>query len=138
MHEGAVAAVRCRGLEKRYGAQEALRGLDLEVGEGTLFGFLGPNGAGKSTTLRILSGLVRANAGEASIFGVDVRDHVRAAKRASFLIEDAVFPRHLTARETLKRAASYMGVPMDETPLERVGMQHARDRKTGGYSHGRA
>ena len=129
-------AVICRGLEKRYGPQRALLGLDLSVPRGTLFGFLGPNGAGKSTTLRILSGLVRANAGTASIFGRDVRDHVRATAGASFLIENAVFPGHLTAREVLKRAAAFMRCGMDETPLERVGMAHARNRRTRGYSHG--
>ena len=68
-----VAAVLCQGLKKRYGSQEALRGLDLEVPAGALFGFLGPNGAGKSTTLRILSGLVRADAGRAELHGIDAR-----------------------------------------------------------------
>lgn len=129
-------AVLCNGLHKRYGPHEALRGLDLEVPEGSLFGFLGPNGAGKSTTLRILSGLVRANAGSASIFGVPVRDHVAATRRTSFLIENAVFPRHLTAAQVLKRTAALMGAEYDESLLERVDMTHARDRKTGGYSHG--
>jgi len=129
-------AVLCEGLEKRYGPHKALRGLDLEVPAGTLFGFLGPNGAGKSTTLRILSGLVRPNGGRASLFGTDVRRHVAAAARVSFLVENAVFPRHLTARDVLRRAAAYMGVAPDETPLERVGLAYARDRKTGGYSHG--
>ncbi len=130
------AAVSCRGLKKRYGPHEALRGLDLEVPAGTLFGFLGPNGAGKTTTLRILAALVSADAGKAELFGVDAGRHVRATRRATFLIENAVFPAHLTARKVLKRAAAYMKVPFDETPLERVGMAHARDRKTGGYSHG--
>jgi len=130
------AAVVCRGLEKRYGPHRALSGLDLEVERGTLFGFLGPNGAGKSTTLRILAGLVRANAGTASIFGHDVRDHVRATAGTSFLIENAVFPGHLTAIGVLKRAAALMRCEMDETPLERVGMTHARNRRTKGYSHG--
>ena len=130
------AAVLCEGLKKRYGRHHALRGLDLQVPAGTLFGFLGPNGAGKSTTLRILSNMVRANAGSARIFGTDVRRHVAAARRTAFLIENAVFPNHLTAREVLKRTAAYMRVPFEETPLERVDMQHARDRKTGGYSHG--
>jgi len=130
------SAVLCRGLVKSYGPHEALRGLDLDVPAGTLFGFLGPNGAGKSTTLRVLAGLVSADAGEARLFGVDAAEHVRAARRTSFLIENAVFPPHLTARDVLKRAAAYMRVPFDETPLERVGMAHARGRKTGGYSHG--
>ncbi|MHC4136522.1 MAG: ABC transporter ATP-binding protein [Planctomycetota bacterium] len=129
-------AVLCEGLEKRYGPHRALQGLDLEVPAGTLFGFLGPNGAGKSTTLRILAGLVRPDGGRASLFGTDVRRHVAAATRVSFLVENAVFPRHLTARDVLRRTAAYMGVAHDETPLERVGLAYARDRKTGGYSHG--
>jgi ABC-2 type transport system ATP-binding protein len=132
----AAPAVLCEGLEKRYGRHEALRGLDLEVPEGSLFGFLGPNGAGKSTTLRILAGLVRASAGRAEILGVDVRRHVKAAARATFLIENAVFPPHLTARETLARAASFLRVPCDGAQLDRVGLAHARDRRTGGFSHG--
>ena len=131
-----AAAVHCAGLEKRYGPHRALAGLDLDVPAGTLFGFLGPNGAGKSTTLRILSGLVRSDGGSAALFGVDVRRHVEATSRASFLIENAVFPPYLTSRQVLKRAASFMRVPFDETPLERVGLAYARDRKTGGYSHG--
>jgi ABC-2 type transport system ATP-binding protein len=132
----ATAAVLCEGLRKRYGPHEALRGLDLDVPRGSLFGFLGPNGAGKSTTLRILSGLVRADAGRAAILGTDVTRHVAAAARATFLIENAVFPPHLTARQTLARAASFMRVPADESQLERVGLAHARDRRAGGFSHG--
>lgn len=131
-----MAAVLTEGLRKRYGPHEALRGLDLEVPAGALFGFLGPNGAGKSTTLRILAGLVRSDAGRAELHGIDVRRHVAAAARTTFLIENAVFPPHLTARETLKRAASFLRVPADETQLDRVGLGPARDRKTGGFSHG--
>ncbi|MCK6459733.1 MAG: ABC transporter ATP-binding protein [Planctomycetes bacterium] len=131
-----MPAVLCQWLRKRYGPHEALRGLDLEVPEGSLFGFLGPNGAGKSTTLRILAGLVRADGGRAELHGVDARRHVAAAARTTFLIENAVFPAHLTARETLRRAASLMRVEADEAQLERVGLAHARDRRTGGFSHG--
>ena len=131
-----TAAVHCEGLCKRYGPHEALRGLDLTVPEGALFGLLGPNGAGKSTTLRILAGLVRADSGSASIFGVPAREHVVAAGRAAFLIENAVFPPQLTARRVIRRTAAYMGVDPDETVLERVGMTHALNRKAGGYSHG--
>jgi ABC-2 type transport system ATP-binding protein len=129
-------AVLCEGLEKRFGPHKALQGLDLEVPAGTLFGFLGPNGAGKSTTLRILAGLMRPSRGRASLFGTDVRHHVAAAGRTSFLVENAVFPGHLTARGVLRRTAAYMGVAPDETPLERVGLSYASDRKTGGFSHG--
>ncbi|MEM8883235.1 MAG: ABC transporter ATP-binding protein [Planctomycetota bacterium] len=131
-----TSAVHCEGLIKRYGPHEALRGLDLEVPKGALFGFLGPNGAGKSTTLRILAGLVRAQGGHASIFGWSVLSHTKATARAAFLIENAIFPAHLTAWQVIRRTARYMGVEPDEAVLARVGMDHARDRRTGGYSHG--
>ena len=98
MIEAANAAVHCRDLRKSYGKHVALDGLTLEVPAGSLFGLLGPNGAGKSTTLRILAGLVRANAGEATLFSVPARQHVAATRRTSFLIENACFPGHLTAR----------------------------------------
>jgi ABC-2 type transport system ATP-binding protein len=132
----AGAAVRCEGLAKRFRGQVALRGLDLETPEGTLFGFLGPNGAGKTTTLRILAGLIRPDAGRASIFGVPVRHHVAAAARASFLIEDAVFPPQITARQALRRTEALQGARRDDSPLERVGLAGAADRKVGGFSHG--
>jgi len=131
-----TSAVRCEGLHKRYGPHQALRGLDLDVPTGSLFGFLGPNGAGKSTTLRILSGLVRANSGSATIFGSPVSRHVDATARAAFLIENAVFPPHLTAAQVLRRSAAYSGVSIDLDVLDRVGMEHARNRRTRGYSHG--
>jgi len=131
-----TAAVLCTGLQKKYGPHEALRGLDLDVPQGSLFGLLGPNGAGKSTTLRILAGLVRADAGEARIFDRPATEHTDATARTAFLIENAVFPPHLTARRVLRRTADYMGVACDESVLARVDMLHARDRRTGGYSHG--
>ncbi|MFQ5844618.1 MAG: ABC transporter ATP-binding protein, partial [Planctomycetota bacterium] len=132
----APPAVECSGLHKSYGSQPALRGLDLEVPPGSLFGFLGPNGAGKSTTLRILSALIRADSGRALVHGVDARDHVAAAQGVSFLIEEAVFPAHLTARDVLRRSAAYMGVERDEAVLERVGLAGVAGRRTGGFSHG--
>ncbi|MEE8104296.1 MAG: ABC transporter ATP-binding protein [Planctomycetota bacterium] len=129
-------AVRCRGLRKSYGKHVALDGLNLDVPAGSLFGLLGPNGAGKSTTLRILAGLVRAQAGDATLFGVPATQHVAAARNTSFLIENAVFPGHLTARRVLKRTADYMRAENDDTLLERVGIPEAADRKVGGFSHG--
>jgi ABC-2 type transport system ATP-binding protein len=131
-----TAAVRCTDLRKSYGRHIALDGLTLEVPTGSLFGLLGPNGAGKSTTLRILAGLVRANAGEATLFGVPANDHVAATKKTTFLIENAVFPPHLTARRVLKRTADYMNVDCDTALLDRVGIPEAADRKVGGFSHG--
>ena len=64
--------IEARGLEKWFGAIEAVRGIDLEVRRGEIFGFLGPNGAGKSTTINILCTLLRPTAGRASVAGFDV------------------------------------------------------------------
>ncbi len=64
-------AIVARGLVKSYGRIRALRGVDLEVERGELFGFLGPNGAGKTTTIRCLLDLIRPNAGEIRVFGLD-------------------------------------------------------------------
>ena len=69
-------ALAVRSLRKRYGVVEALRGVDLQVGEGQLVGLLGPNGAGKSTLVKILVGLVRATDGKAEVSGA------RAGSRA--------------------------------------------------------
>jgi ABC-2 type transport system ATP-binding protein len=79
MSEQPVIAVK--GLIKRYGEVEAVRGIDLEVQPGEIFGFLGPNGAGKSTTINILCTLVKATGGSATVAGFDVdrqADAVRA------------------------------------------------------------
>jgi len=65
--------IRTRGLVKRYGAVEAVKGLDLDVKEGEVFGFIGPNGAGKTTTIRILATLLAPDGGDAEVAGYSVR-----------------------------------------------------------------
>ena len=66
------AVIEARGLVKKYGQLEAVRGIDLEVKQGEIFGFLGPNGAGKSTTISMLCTLLSPTAGSASVAGIDV------------------------------------------------------------------
>jgi ABC-2 type transport system ATP-binding protein len=63
--------IEIRGLKKSFGKQEALRGVDLEVKQGEVYGFIGPNGAGKSTTIRILLGMLRKDSGEVTLLGGD-------------------------------------------------------------------
>src|SRR5947209_2806351 len=65
-------AIEVQGLVKRYGDLEAVRGIDLAVHQGEIFGFLGPNGAGKSTTISVLSTLLKPTAGTASVAGLNV------------------------------------------------------------------
>src|SRR4029453_3074079 len=79
-------AIESSGLVKTFGEVRALDGLDLEVATGEVHGFLGPNGAGKSTTIRILLGLVRADAGELSLLGGDPwRDAARLHRRLAYV-----------------------------------------------------
>ncbi len=79
-------AIVARGLVKSYGRVRALRGVDLEVERGELFGFLGPNGAGKTTTIRCLLDLIRPDAGKIRVFGLDpLADPVMVRSRAGYL-----------------------------------------------------
>ena len=94
------AALRLRGVTKRYGARTVLRGLDLDVAPGETVAVLGPNGAGKSTLLRIAAGLARPDAGTVEVAGHDVRkDPLAARKACSFLSQDAPLYDELTPAE---------------------------------------
>ncbi len=97
-----AVAVRAVGLGRRFGAQWALRGVDLELERGEVFGLLGPNGAGKTTTVRLLSALIAPSEGRASIDGFDVvteADAVRA--RIGVLTETPGLYERLTAAQNL-------------------------------------
>ena len=96
-------AIRISGLVKRYGHVRALDGLDLEVPQGVVYGFLGPNGAGKTTTMRILTGLIRPDAGRVELFGELVRwlDR-RPLFNLGALIEAPAFYPYLSGRDNLR------------------------------------
>jgi ABC-2 type transport system ATP-binding protein len=81
-----VAVLETRELQKRFGKTQALAGVNLTVQEGEVYGFIGPNGAGKSTTIRILLGIIKANAGQAHIFDQDVwKDAVAIHRNLSYV-----------------------------------------------------
>ena len=132
-------ALAVHGLRKRYGTVEALRDVDLEVGEGQLVGLLGPNGAGKSTLVKILVGLVRASDGAAEVAGA--RAGSRAARAAlGYLAELFRFPGWYTADEVLelhqRLAGSTGGAAERSRLLELVVLDEARDRRVDGMSKG--
>jgi len=96
------SAISIRGLRKAFGSSVALDGLDLEVGTGQVHGFLGPNGAGKSTTIRVLLGLVRADAGEAVLLGGDPwRDVETLHHRLAYVPGDVTLWPNLTGGEVI-------------------------------------
>ena len=132
-------ALAVRGLAKRYGSVEALKGVDLEVGEGELFGLLGPNGAGKSTLVKIAVGLVRASGGTAEIAGT--RAGSRAARASlGYLAELFRFPGWYTADEVLelhqRLAGSRGGAAERARLLELVALTDAAKRRVDGMSKG--
>ena len=133
------SALAVKGLAKRYGSVEALRGVDLEVGEGELFGLLGPNGAGKSTLVKIAVGLVRASGGTAEVAGA--RAGSRAARASlGYLAELFRFPGWYTADEVLElhqRLAGSRGGAAERTRLlELVALTDAAKRRVDGMSKG--
>ncbi len=106
------SAISVHGLVKRYGEVEAVRGIDLEVRAGEIFGFLGPNGAGKSTTISILCTLLRATSGTASVAGIDVdRDPAGVRSHIGLVFQDPSLDQQLTARENLQFHAFIYDVP---------------------------
>src|SRR5215469_17498432 len=95
-------AIEAAGLRKRFGPTQALDGLDLEVGAGEVHAFLGPNGAGKTTTIRILLGLLKADAGEATLLGGDPwRDAVELHRRLAYVPGDVTLWPSLTGGEII-------------------------------------
>src|SRR6476620_3610569 len=132
-------ALTVRGLEKRYGSVHALKGVDLEVGEGELFGLLGPNGAGKSTLVKIAVGLVRQTSGDAQVAGA--RAGSRTARASlGYLAELFRFPGWYSANEVLelhqRLAGSTGGAAERARLLELVALTEAADRRVDGMSKG--
>ncbi|MCP2635794.1 ABC transporter ATP-binding protein [Microbacterium sp. HD4P20] len=106
-----TTVIRTSGLRKHYGRVHALDGLDLTVEEGQIHGFLGPNGAGKSTTIRVLLGLARKTAGEASVFGSDPwRDAVSLHRRIAYVPGDVSVWPNLSGGEAVDLMARLRGV----------------------------
>jgi ABC-2 type transport system ATP-binding protein len=104
------SAVAVAGVKKRYGANVALKGIDLDVRRGEFFGLLGPNGAGKSTLINIIAGLVRASEGQVAVLGHDVvRDYRAARKSLGVVPQELVFDPFFNVIDMLRLQAGYYG-----------------------------
>lgn len=129
-------------MRKTYrGGVEALRGVNLQVPKGSIFGLLGPNGAGKSTLVKILTTIIRPTAGEGSFLGAPVGDK-ETLKKVGYLPEHARFPEYLTAKQVVHMAAGLCGVEKAVTKvradelLTRVGLGDWQQKKVGSFSKG--
>lgn len=131
--------IRVVGLTKSYGDLEVLRGVSFVAPPGVVTGFLGPNGAGKSTTLRILTGLTRADSGTAQVLGRPYADLGRPGRRVGVLLDSSAFHPGRTGRDTLRGAARMMQLPMTrvEECLDLTGLdERAARSRVGTYSLG--
>jgi len=100
--------IETHGLSKTYKSIQALKSLDLQVHQNSIFGFLGPNGAGKTTTIKLLLGLIRPTAGSATVFGMDsVEQSVDIRARIGYLPQEPHFYEYMTARQTLRFTAKF-------------------------------
>ena len=127
-------------LGKKYGDRWAVRGLNLSVRRGDIFGFLGPNGAGKSTTIRMILSLIKPSAGSVELFGLPLRENRGAVlARVGGLVERADFYLYLSARRNLEIIADLIGgVPSSSIieVLETVGLASRAGDRVKSYSHG--
>jgi ABC-2 type transport system ATP-binding protein len=135
--------IRTEQIAKSFGDVQALKGVDLEVAEGTVFGLLGPNGAGKTTGVRILTTLLWPDAGRAEVAGYDVvRDAEALRGHVGLAGQSAAIDGNLTGRENLEMVARLYHLPRADVKrragetLERLGLSDAGDRPARTYSGG--
>lgn len=133
-------AIEIINLTKQYPNGRGIRNLNLTVLEGEIFGFLGPNGAGKTTVMKIMTGLVKPDAGDVKLFGKSIQDdYVEAMKHVGAIIETAESYPYLTAYENLKLYARYypdVDQKRIDDCLEMVGLIKYRNEKPRNFSLG--
>jgi len=115
------AAVEIVDVARRFGAVQALAGVDLLVEQGEFFGLLGPNGAGKTTLISIVAGLTRADRGTARVLGHDVvTDYRRARRLLGVVPQELVFDPFFTVRETLRIQSGYFGLSNNDAWIDEI------------------
>ena len=132
--------IETHDLCKQYGNALRVTHLDLDVPEGSVYGFLGPNGAGKSTTLKMILGLVRPTAGSIRVLGksMDSKNRLAVLRQVGSLIESPSYYGHLTGEENLRIVQTLRGVPEKNIRevLQIVRLDGQRGKKVAHYSLG--
>lgn len=134
-------AICVSGLTKRFGSRTVVDSLSLTVGRGQIVGFLGPNGSGKTTTMRMLCGLLTADAGSGTCLGLDIRRDATAIKRQiGYMTQKFSFYEDLSIAENLHFVARVHGLPdrtaLVEATLDRLGLRERRQQLAGELSGG--
>ena len=139
----AAAAIRTKGLTKRYGTFTAVDKLELTVRQGEVFGLLGPNGAGKTTTILMLLGLSEPSEGAARVLDLDpARDPLAVKRHVGYLPDNVGFYGGMTGRQNLRYTARLNGIEKKtgeeriDQLLKRVGLVDAADNRVETYSRG--
>jgi ABC-2 type transport system ATP-binding protein len=117
----AVGLTKTYAASRKQGPKQALRGVDLAIPRGSIFGLLGPNGAGKSTFINILAGLVNKSGGAAKIWGIDIDTHPREARAALGVVPQEInMDPFFTPMESLDLMAGFYGVPKNERRSDEI------------------
>jgi ABC-2 type transport system ATP-binding protein len=137
------AIVKVEGLTKAFGQLKAVDGVSFEVEEGEIFGFLGPNGAGKTTTINMLTTLLRASGGTATINGLDIHKHPNEVRRTVGVVpQEYTADEDLTGLQNILLCADLYGIPRSNSKphamelLRLVELEDAANRKVSTFSGG--
>ena len=136
-------ALTARGLSKRFGSIEALRGVDLNLRRGEVLGVLGPNGAGKSTTMKVITGFIAADAGQVTVCGVEqAADPLRCRQLIGYLPEELPLYPDMRVADYLDHVCRLKGIPGPERrkavvdAMKRADCAHNEKRRIRGLSKG--
>lgn len=126
-----------KDLYKKFGKNEVLKGLDLEIGEGGIFAVLGPNGSGKTTLIKCLLGMVIPNKGTISVMGENIKNDSSYRNKIDYLPQIANFPNNLRVKELIRMIKDLRGkVELDQELIRLFKLEPFLDKKLGNLSGG--